>query len=155
MLEGYRYPTSTIIDGRVLPKGAQYQHLFDSEGNKRASVYTLPMWQDFKQTYVPPGSPTGVEDYFDVSGELRGFSVPEGMYLQGFGGKYVWWKIKPEEFAAGAQVHLKFSEERWRPDMVFDGEYDRVIDLPAAEGMLFFDRYVGYAVFLTADESAG
>lgn len=123
------------------------EELFDSCGNRRALVNTKKLRyveiDDFG--YYP-----SLEFFYDIDNNLRGFSCPEGLYAKGgHDEKCVYWKIKRDDYISkGPYLALiKFSETA--PEVqthVLDGKYDRIIELPTAEGMLFFDDYIADAI---------
>ncbi len=121
--------------------------LYDSRGNRRALVNAT------KQRYVEIdsfGYYPSLEFFYDIESKIRGFSCPEGMYIKcGHDDRCIYWKIKREEYISKGpyMVLLKFSETAPElPSHVLDGKYDRIIELPTAEGMLFFDEYISDAI---------
>lgn len=131
------------------------EELFDSHGNKRALVNATRLRHVVinEHAYYPPH-----EFYYDIDNNIRGFSSPDGIYASqgGNDSKCVFWSIERSEYAAKGPYFalIKFSETEIIPEEqmhVLDGKYDRVIELPTAEGMLFFDSYIADAIVESKD----
>lgn len=122
------------------------ENLYDSAGNVRGMVYTE------KVGYVEIdgfGYYPAHEMYYDTQGHVRGINYPEGITGGGWDKKCVYWKISQknrELFGAHFALIKFYDPETEEPERVLNGKYDRVIELPTSEGILFFEEYIADAV---------
>lgn len=122
------------------------ESLRDSLGQERALVNPRRL----KYTEIDGfGYHPAVELFFDTEHRVRGFDCPEDIYAKGGDDYCIYWKLKPEDWARGPFLALLKFREEGEPEgfrHVLDGKYDRVLELPAPEGMLFFDRPLSDAI---------
>ncbi|MDR2605683.1 MAG: hypothetical protein LBC38_00175 [Oscillospiraceae bacterium] len=131
------------------------EELRDSGGNLRGSVYAKEVrYAEVEGYWQHPRT----EFFYDLSGNVRGFKCPKNYSVRGGAGRYaIFWNIEREEYEKDAPylALLKFSESGVAeeidpnadmPPHVLDGKYDRVIELPTPEGMLFFDSFISDVV---------
>jgi len=141
-------PTDSVRPEEIM---SPPEELYDSCNNKRALVHAA------KQHYVEIdgcGYYPANEYYYDVDGNIRGFSCPEGIYVQGRCSLHaICWNIKRSEYFGDGPLKgpylalLKFAADTPLDYIhVLDGKYDRVIELPTPEGMLFFDEEIADAI---------
>lgn len=123
------------------------ESLYDSKGHLRALVNAekLAYAEINGFGYYP-----SLEFFYDVEQKVRGFCCPEGMYASGHDENAIYWKLKPNVFAENVPHYalIKFQDPAHPVRAhVLDGQYDRVLELPTAEGMLFFPETIVDAVF--------
>ena len=122
------------------------EDLYDSLGHRRATVNAT----ELKYTEINGyGYHPAREFFYDREEHMRGFLFPEGIYGKGFDENGILWKVPPEEFRTkGPYIALiKFIDEKTPERMhVADGKYDAELELPTAEGMLFFEKKLSDAI---------
>lgn len=122
------------------------ENLYDSLGHRRATVNA----KELKYTEINGyGYYPAREFFYDREEHMRGFLFPEGTYGKGFDENCILWKVPPEEFKTkGPYIALiKFIDEKTPERMhVADGKYDTELELPTAEGMLFFEKKLSDAI---------
>lgn len=114
------------------------ERLQDSNGHIRALVNSrkLKYVEIDGFGYYPP-----TEYYYNTDGAIRGFEIPENVFGSGYDDHCFYWKIDLIKYNSVGPFWalLKFQESTESTQQhVLNGKYDRVIELPTPEGILFF-----------------
>lgn len=124
------------------------ESLYDSKGQLRALVYAEnPGFVEVDGF----GRFPSFEFFYDTDHRLRGFHCPEGILTNGgHDENTIYWKLQPNAFAENGPYYalIKFQDPAHSvQEHAPNGQYDRVLELPTAEGMLFFPETIADAVF--------